>query len=136
VYLSYRLRKPWIDGAGSIGVGLVLSCVAVIMIIETEGLLIGERASKEVMSAIEKAVRREPNILRIQRPLTMHLGPRDVLLAFGVEFQPRLSAADVSRSIERMERHIREERPEFTRIYVEAACVGGPGVERAAEVSL
>ncbi len=44
VLLSHSLEMPALDGAASIGIGLVLVGMAIFLMVETHGLLIGEAA--------------------------------------------------------------------------------------------
>ena len=54
-------------------------------------------------------------------PLTMHLGPDEVLLNLKVEFRDGISAGEVVETIGRLERAIRQKHPEFSRIFIGAA---------------
>jgi len=54
--LSLHFGAPWIDGAGSILIGIVLGTVAVLLARESKDLLIGERARPELSEAIRDAV--------------------------------------------------------------------------------
>jgi len=58
--LSLHFGAPWIDGAGSILIGIVLGTVAVLLARESKDLLIGERARPELSEAIRNAAEREP----------------------------------------------------------------------------
>ncbi len=120
VFLSVQFKAPWIDGAASVGVGLVLAGVAVILAGQSRGLLIGERASPAVLSTVEEAAREEHGIVRIQRMLTMHLGPDEVLLVLDVEFTPNLPVAEASSAMARIEDRVRDRCHEVTHIYVES----------------
>jgi len=53
-------------------------------------------------------------------PVTMYLGPENILLNLDVEFRPAASAADVADSIEGMKASIQKRFPYIRRIYVEA----------------
>src|SRR5690242_18712926 len=46
VWASHYWQDPRIDGAASIGIGLILAAVAVLLARESKGLLIGERADE------------------------------------------------------------------------------------------
>ncbi|HEX6630997.1 MAG TPA: cation diffusion facilitator family transporter [Gemmatimonadaceae bacterium] len=120
VFLGHRLRNPYIDGAASIGVGLVLAGVAVVLARQSRDLLIGERASDAVIRAVHEAARDEGAVCRVHRPLSMQLGPGDVLLAVDVEFTTKLSGPELASAIDRLERRVRELRPEVRHLYIEA----------------
>lgn len=123
IYLAHRLNNPYLDGAASICVGLVLAGVAVLLARESKGLLIGEGATDRELKAISDAVRAEPAVLAVRRPVTMYFGPRNVLVAMDVEFRPELTTNDVAEAVDRLETRIREEDPDIKHIYIEAEAI-------------
>jgi 2-keto-3-deoxy-L-rhamnonate aldolase RhmA len=60
----------------------------------------------------------------MRTPLTMYLGPADVILALDVEFESRLSADQVEHAVDALQDAIRAKHPEFKRIFVEAKAIG------------
>jgi cation diffusion facilitator family transporter len=120
VWLGHRFNAPWIDGAGSIAVGLVMAGIAVVLVMQSRALLVGERAQSSVLQAVEDATKGERGVVRIERPLSMQLGPNAVLLAVAIEFAPELSGEEVAQTIERLEEKVRRERPEVEHMYIEA----------------
>ena len=124
VYLGHRFQNPAFDGAASVAIGLLLAATAWILARESRGLLLGESADPEVVAGIEEACRDNPAVVRVAEVLTMHMGPEDVLLNLGVEFRRDLTAADVERAVDEMERAIRDRYPQVRRIFIEADSVG------------
>lgn len=123
IFLAHTFRMPRLDGVASIGVGLVMAAVAIVLARESKGLLIGEGADRELLLKIRHAAERDPAVVAVQRPVTMHFGPHDVLAALRVEFQPQLSSADVARAIDRLQRDIKEEAPDVRHIYIEVESI-------------
>jgi divalent metal cation (Fe/Co/Zn/Cd) transporter len=119
LWLEHHFHIAWIDGAGSIGVGLVLALVSFVLVSESKGLLVGERAHHVVLDAVQRAAHNDPMVLHIDRPLSMQLGPNEVLLAVGMEFAPHLSSDDIATAIDRLESRIRQEQPKVKHIYIE-----------------
>ena len=66
------------------------------------------------------AVGTEPGVDRINEILTMHMGPRDVLLNLSLDFRSTLTSDQVEAEVARLERHIKAAFPEITRIFIEA----------------
>jgi cation diffusion facilitator family transporter len=124
VYLSHSLHNPIFDGGASILIGLILMGVAVFLAYESMGLLIGETADREVLKDIERAAESAPEVEAVGDPLTMHMGPRDVLLNLSVQFKEGLSSGEIAAAIDRLERQIRERHPEFRRISIQAEKPG------------
>ena len=52
--------------------------------------------------------------------LTMHFGPRDVLVALSLDFDDGLPAGKVEVVVTEIERQIKAAHPEVTRVFVEA----------------
>jgi len=127
VFLGHLLSNPYLDGAASIGVGLVMTAVAVVMIVESKGLLIGERADAAVVDCINAAAAglREANVRRVR---TMQLAPNEVLVTLDVTFARGLSRPQVLETIERLEHRIRAASPDRLWLYLEiSALLRGEG---------
>lgn len=116
-------QAPWLDGAGSVVIGLLLCVAGAILLRESRGLLLNEAAAPETLRAIDEAVRGEPVVEAVGRVATMQLGPDDVLLALELRVPARVTAAELARAIASIERRIREARPEVSQIFVEAGVV-------------
>lgn len=115
---STGLGKPWIDGAGSVLIGIVLAVVAVLLARETKDLLIGERARPELSEAIRDAAEREPGVIGVEGILTSQLGPNQVIATVGVEFDDKLRTPDIERIIGHLENELRKDHPELFRVFV------------------
>jgi cation diffusion facilitator family transporter len=120
VFLSHRLHNPVFDGIASILVGLVLIVIAGFLAFESRSLIIGESADRDLLAGIGDIAAADPDIVKIQRPLTMHLGPSEILLALDAEFRPDLKADEVVRTINRLEDAISRTYPQVRHIFVEA----------------
>ncbi|MXZ80525.1 MAG: cation transporter [Gammaproteobacteria bacterium] len=112
--------NPIYDAAASVMIAVILGCTAALLAYETKGLLIGESASKEVISGIRRLLSKESNVLTINEILTMHMGPEDVLLNISLDFHDNISAGTVERTISKLEKEIKASYPEIVRIFIEA----------------
>lgn len=120
IFLGELLEIPELDGAASILIGLLLAAIAIVLAIETKGLLVGESADPRLVERLQLTAGKSPGVHRVNEVLTMHLGPRDILLNISVEFEDSLSAEQLEEEIEAMERRIRKAIPEVKRIFIEA----------------
>ena len=120
IYLSHTLGHPLFDGAASIVIGLILMAVSSVLAYESRALLLGESADPEMVEAIRKLAQASPAVEHVQKPLTMHFGPHDVLVNLALKFRGSLSTADVERAIDQLERDIRQQYPDVKRIFLEA----------------
>ena len=124
VYASHALDMPVLDGAASVAIGVVLAGVAVLLIRESHGLLIGEGIQRETADAIVALAQAHASVVRALPPLSMYLGSDEVLLAMDVEFVAGTSADTVVGTIEAIEREISERYPRINRIYIEVQRSG------------
>jgi cation diffusion facilitator family transporter len=120
VWASHRFQSPALDGIGSIAIGALLAGVAVVLVHESRGLLVGEGIRRDTAQWIRDRVLREPAVHAVGPMLSMYIGPDEVLLAFEVQFDQRMPAAEVGATVDRIERDIRERFPKLKRIYIEA----------------
>lgn len=118
IFLSHTLRMPVLDGVASIGVGLVLAAVAVILIVQSKELLIGERADPRVVRRIAEAARTLDSA-RVRRIRTMQLAPDEVLVTLDVGFAKELSRDEVLRTLATLEDRIRAAAPGPLWLYLE-----------------
>lgn len=125
VYASHRLNMPVLDGAASLLIGILLAGVATLLIVQSRSLLVGEGIDKEMAQTMRQIVLDDPAVQSAGMPLTMHLGPVDVLVTLDVRFHPESSANEAAGSIDRIERRIRAEFPQVSRIYIEARLMTG-----------
>ena len=65
---------------------MILTIVAALLAYEAKGLLIGESATPSVVQGVRSIVGEESGILNLNELLTMHLGPKDVLLNLSLDF--------------------------------------------------
>ncbi len=86
ISLAEITSNPRWDALGSIGIGLLLGVIAVVLAVEMKSLLIGEAVSPSVEDDLRAAILDGPEVSRIIHLRTQHLGPDDVLLAAKLEF--------------------------------------------------
>jgi cation diffusion facilitator family transporter len=106
------------DALGSIGIGMLLAVIAVVLAIEMKSLLIGEAVSPKVEAQLRDAILDGPEVSRIIHLRTQHLGPDDVLLAAKLEFTSETTAALAS-AIDTVEARVRTSTPTVRLIFFE-----------------
>jgi len=112
------------DGIASLVIGVLLAIVAWLLAIETKGLLVGESASRAVRSAIRAATLSVPRVESVERLLTMHLGPEEILVNMDLLVEEGLTADDLEAITDEVEAEITRLVPGATRVFIEY------GVER------
>jgi len=123
IWLADYLQLPVLDGVASVIIGVILAITASLLAFESKGLLVGEGADKEVVSAVREIVNQENGIISINETLTMHMGPQDVLLNLSLDFSDNLSSPEVEAIISRLESKIKAEYPQIQRIFIEAQSI-------------
>ncbi|MEO6362253.1 MAG: cation diffusion facilitator family transporter [Caldimonas sp.] len=123
LYGSHALGAPWLDAAASVVIGLLLCGVSTVLVVQSRKLLVGEAVQAGMAEAIRAIAQSEPCVHRAGWPLTMHLGPDDVLLALDAEFRDGVPAEDVASAVNRIEAAVRERFPQIGRIYIESRRV-------------
>jgi divalent metal cation (Fe/Co/Zn/Cd) transporter len=103
---------------------------AIFLVVETKGLLLGERADTEVVKDIREIAQRDESVTRINHPLTMHLGPQEILLNLEVEFRPEMTMPQIAAAIDRLETQIRNKHTDVIRIFIEAKSLRSAATNR------
>ncbi len=119
IWLSVTFNMPVLDGVASILIGIILAGTAILLALETKGLLIGEAAAPEIVSDIRQIVTRQETIIALNEIRTLHRGPNDVLLAISVDYRDTVLAGDVERTNTELETKIKERFPVVKRLFIE-----------------
>ena len=119
VFLGHVTGNPYFDGAASVLIGVILAATALLLAIETKGLLIGESADERVVRGIREIAASYEDIEHVNEVLTLHMGPDFILLNLSVDFTDDASAEDVEKSISMMGVEIKRAFPRVKRIFVE-----------------
>jgi cation diffusion facilitator family transporter len=117
--LSEWTGDPHWDGAASMLIGVMLCLSAWILAVETKGLLVGESASREVRASIRAAALSVGEVETVERLLTMHLGPEEILVNMDVTVEPGRSGADLENLTRQIEAAITAVVPQATRVFIE-----------------
>lgn len=120
IYLSQALEMPILDGVASVLIGIILASTAAFLAYECQSLLTGEGVAMPVRDSIRAIAANGSGVERVNELLTMHFGPRDVLVALSLDFNDRMQAATVETTVSSMERQIKLAHPEVTRVFIEA----------------
>jgi len=124
IFMSHQLGVPWIDGASSIVIGVLLCLIALVMVYESKGLLIGEGVAKETAHGVRALIAAESDVESIGKLGTLYLGPEDVMLAVEVRFRRDGSVADTRHAIGRMSNAIRAKYPRIRHVFLDASSIG------------
>jgi cation diffusion facilitator family transporter len=107
------------DAAGSIAIGVLLGCVAVVLATEMKSLLIGESASPGMQAAIVRAIESGPAVRRVIHLRTLHIGPETLLVAAKIAMLHDDTARSIAEGINAAEKRIRDAVPIAELIFLE-----------------
>lgn len=108
------------DGVASLFIGVLLCAVAVVLLSETKGLLVGEGMKHTSLDEVRDIVEDDPRVLECGRILTMYLGPESLLITIDATFKGDISAHDVLLAVDDIERRLVERWPQTARVFIEA----------------
>jgi len=120
ITLELLLRSSVPDAIASIVIGLILMGTAVTLARATQSLLVGETADREIVDGIRRIASADRDVARTGRVRAVHFGPHEIVAQLELVFDPRLRAEDVAKTIDRLQRALRERYPDLKSISVEA----------------
>jgi cation diffusion facilitator family transporter len=118
VGLADLTGKPVWDGIGTCAIGVLLVAVAVVLVVETKSLLLGEAAAPAVVARIESGLV-GPGVDRVIHLRTMHLGPDELLVGAKLAMPAGATLTEVAQAIDDAERRVRAAVPTARVIYLE-----------------
>jgi cation diffusion facilitator family transporter len=118
VGLSVLTGNPVWDGIGTICIGVLLGVIAIILIVETKSLLIGEGAAPVELRTITEALV-GGDVQRVIHIRTQYVGPDELLVAAKIAVPASLPSTDVARAIDEAESRVRGAVPQARMVYLE-----------------
>jgi len=107
------------DGMGAMAIGSLLIAIAVILVREMAGMLIGEGALPEEHAAVKGALESAPLVERVIHLRTLHVGPDALLVGAKIAITQFQTAEDIARGIDEAERLLRIEVPSAKYVFLE-----------------
>jgi cation diffusion facilitator family transporter len=107
------------DGLGAMAIGSLLIVIAVILVREMAGMLIGEGALPEEYAAVKTALESAPLVERVIHLRTLHVGPDALLVGAKIAITQPQTAEDIARGIDEAERLLRIAVPSAQYVFLE-----------------
>jgi cation diffusion facilitator family transporter len=111
VTLAMVTGNPMFDAIGSIGIGVLLLGVALMVGIEVKGLIIGQGVEPATHAAMVRFLEEQPQMERVLNLLTTQLGD-DVMVAAKAQLRPQPSDTALIEAINAIEVAFRAEFPQ------------------------
>ncbi len=129
------LGVAWADGAASVAIGVLLVVVAAFLANETRSLLTGEAAAPRIVENVRKVLAQDPRVESVAEVLSMHLGPREILLGVTLDFQDQLTAGQIEDAADDFAALIRGVDDRITRVFVRSGRARAAYANAAREVA-
>ena len=117
--LGHVTGNAYFDGVASVLIGLLLAGVAIVLLRETKGLLIGEGLKTDELAEVVRIVEEDPRVIKCGRILSYYLGPHDLLVTIDVTFDELADRNAIDEAIDGIERELVRAFPQTTRIFIE-----------------
>jgi cation diffusion facilitator family transporter len=118
VGLSVLTGDPVWDAIGTLSISVLLGVIAIILIVETKSLLIGEGSDPDELYRVCAAMVGR-GVDRVIHLRTQYLGPDELLIAAKIAVPATISTAEVARAIDEAEARVRGAVPAARIIYLE-----------------
>jgi cation diffusion facilitator family transporter len=118
VGLSVLTGNPVWDGIGTLAIGALLFVIALVLIVETSSLLIGEGANPGLLAEITEELAKA-DVERVIHIRTQYLSPDELLVAAKIALVAELPLRQVAKAIDDAEARVRARVPLATLIYLE-----------------
>jgi cation diffusion facilitator family transporter len=116
--LSMVTGNPMWDAVGSIGIGVLLVLVAVLVGIEVKALLVGQSAEPHVLARLRAHIEAQPEVAQVYSLITQQLGS-EIMLAVKARMQPVGSDTALIAAINAVEKRVRAEFSQVRWIFFE-----------------
>ena len=107
------------DGLGAMAIGSLLIVIAIILVREMAGMLVGESALPEEYDAVHAALTSAPLVDRVIHLRTLHVGPDALLVGAKIAITQTDSAEEIAKGIDEAERLLRIAVPSAQYVFLE-----------------
>jgi len=118
VFLGHYFQNPYFDGIASMLIGIILATIATLLLVESRSLLMGETAEPEILQEAMQLASNNPSVAKVGLPLSMYMGPEDIILAIPVTFRDEVTSREITETIARIRQTIQEQMPPVKQIFI------------------
>ncbi|BBZ72899.1 putative cation transporter [Mycobacterium paraseoulense] len=119
VTLTVVTGNPLWDAVSTLGISVLLAVIAVVLIVETHSLLIGEGATAKQYKMIRSALQRTEHVDSVVDLRTQYLAPDQMMVAAKIVFGPEQEFATAAGVIKDAEARIRQTVPAVRVVYIQ-----------------
>ncbi len=118
VILSVVTGNPVYDAMGSIGIGILLLIISILLAVKVKGLLIGQSADEETHISIKTFLEARPEVEKVLNLITLQLGPR-IMVAVKAKMAKVNSADQLIENINICEAELKKDNPAIQWVFFE-----------------
>ena len=117
IFLGSRFEMPWMDGAASVLIGVLLCVVAGIMVNKSRALLVGEGVSKATLDGVRALTLADSCVAAVGRLRTLYFGPEEVMLVMELHLHDDTDVVEMRQALGRVKQAIRAKYPKIKRVF-------------------
>ena len=121
VFLGHYYQNPYYDGIASMLIGVILASISALLLIESRSLLMGETAEPEILQQAVQLASNNPAVSKVGLPLSMYMGPDDIILAIPITFREEVTGREITETIARIRQTIQQQIPPVKQIFINPA---------------
>jgi cation diffusion facilitator family transporter len=125
VFVAQMTGNPFWDGAASVVIGIILGVTAILLAVESKGLLIGEAADPQLVAELKSYALSHPEVMSIGEVLTVHSSPDQITAMISVDFDDRITAGRVEAVVNKIETEVASRWPQVQRLYIRPRGASG-----------
>ncbi len=118
VGMTWATGNPIFDALGTVGIGVLLVLVAVLVAIEVKAMLIGQGVEAPVRAAMLEFLGAQSPVENVLDLLTLHMGA-DVMVAVKAKMRPHSTTDELAEAINRIEVVFKERFPQVRWVFFE-----------------
>ncbi|MEP6713787.1 MAG: cation diffusion facilitator family transporter [Ferruginibacter sp.] len=111
VWLGHRFSLPYLDGVASLGVGVLLVLVSLVLARESRSLLMGEGIANDTRQKIIRITEADPATEKMLKLFSIYMGADEILLMMDIQFKAALKTPEIHHAIDRIREAIQKEYP-------------------------
>src|SRR3569833_2366840 len=119
LFIGHTIGNPYLDGAASVLVGVILTVASGLLARESRSLLIGEGISPRTEAEISQLVKKELDVISTPRIFSIYQSPEEVLLVILLSFKPELTVDEMDQRIKAINQQIRDQYPKIAYIIIQ-----------------
>lgn len=110
---------PRFDGIGAMIIGVSTMCAAILIVVDSHGLIVGRAVSEEVTQKIARAAKRIEEVEDVIDLYTLYIGSDRLLVVIEVHLAENLGTNQIEQVMDEIKRRIRAAVPMVHRVQVE-----------------